>query len=37
VNAILAAGTMVGRDGVTAHALPHERLIAALHRYRRAG
>ena len=37
VNAILAAGTMVGRDGVTAYGLPDERLIAALRRYRRAG
>jgi D-aminopeptidase len=37
VNAILAAGTMVGRDGVTAHALSDERLIAALRRYRRTG
>ena len=37
VNAILAAGTMVGRDGVTACGLPDERLIAALRRYRPAG
>ena len=37
VNAILAAGTMVGRDGVTAYGLPDERLIAALRRYRPAG
>ena len=27
VNALLAAETMVGRDGITAHALPHDRLI----------
>jgi D-aminopeptidase len=26
VNALLAAQTMVGRDGITAHALPHDRL-----------
>jgi D-aminopeptidase len=30
VNAILAAGTMVGRDGVTAHGLSGERLVSAL-------
>jgi D-aminopeptidase len=30
VNALLAAETMVGRDGVTAHALGVERLMAAL-------
>jgi D-aminopeptidase len=35
VNAILAAGTMVGRDGVTAYALSDERLLAALKRYDR--
>ncbi len=33
VNAILGAQTMTGRDGVTAHALPGERLVAALNRY----
>lgn len=27
VNAMLAAETMTGRDGITAHRLPHERLI----------
>jgi D-aminopeptidase len=27
VNALLAAETMTGRDGITAHALPHERLV----------
>ncbi len=26
VNALIAAETMVGRDGITAHALPHDRL-----------
>ena len=30
LNAQLAADTMVGRDGVTAHALDHERLLAVL-------
>ncbi|MFP5342299.1 MAG: P1 family peptidase [Candidatus Limnocylindria bacterium] len=30
VNALVAADTMVGRDGITAHALPHERVRAAL-------
>jgi D-aminopeptidase len=30
VNALLAAETMIGRDGVTAHALPPERLAQAL-------
>jgi D-aminopeptidase len=28
VNALVAARTMTGRDGITAHALPHERLRA---------
>jgi D-aminopeptidase len=27
VNALVAAGTMTGRDGITAHRLPHERLV----------
>jgi D-aminopeptidase len=26
VNALVAAGTMTGRDDITAHALPHDRL-----------
>jgi D-aminopeptidase len=30
LNAMLAAETMVGRDGVTAHALPVDRLLALL-------
>jgi len=30
VNALVAAETMVGRDGVTAHRLPHDRLRAVL-------
>lgn len=33
VNAILGAQTMRGRDGVTAHALPGERLVQALEKY----
>jgi D-aminopeptidase len=33
VNAILEAETMVGRDGITAHGLPRERLVGALTRY----
>jgi D-aminopeptidase len=35
VNALLAAQTMVGRDGVTAHALPHDRLLEVMDRYGR--
>ena len=35
VNALLAAGTMTGRDGVTAHALDHDRLLSVLARYGR--
>ncbi|HZB00929.1 MAG TPA: P1 family peptidase [Actinomycetota bacterium] len=27
LNALVAADTMVGRDGITAHALPHDRLV----------
>jgi len=30
VNVLVAAQTMVGRDGITAHALPHDRLVALL-------
>jgi D-aminopeptidase len=29
-NALLAAETMTGRDGITAHALPHDRLVALM-------
>ena len=36
VNALVAAETMTGRDGVTAHALPHERLREVMSRYARA-
>ncbi len=35
VNALVAAKTMVGRDGVTAHALPHDRLLEIMARYGR--
>jgi D-aminopeptidase len=35
VNALLAAETMTGRDGITAHALPRERLIEVMARYGR--
>ena len=30
VNALVAAETMVGRDGITAHRLPHDRLVATM-------
>ncbi|MEK6190832.1 MAG: P1 family peptidase [Chloroflexota bacterium] len=36
VNALFAADTMVGRDGITAHALPHDRVIEVMRRYGRA-
>jgi D-aminopeptidase len=36
INALVAAETMVGRDGVTAHALPHDRLHEIMARYGRA-
>jgi D-aminopeptidase len=36
VNALVAATTMVGRDGITAHALPHDRLLELMARYGRA-
>ena len=35
VNALVAAETMVGRDGVTAHALPHDRLLETMARHGR--
>ena len=35
LNAQLAAGTMVGRDGVTVHALDPERLVAVLEKHDR--
>jgi L-aminopeptidase/D-esterase-like protein len=36
VNALLAAETMIGRDGITAHALTAERLLDAIERIRRS-
>jgi D-aminopeptidase len=35
VNALLAAETMTGRDGITAYALPHDALTDAMRRYGR--
>ena len=35
VNALLAADTLTGRDGVTAHALDHGRLVEVMARYGR--
>lgn len=35
VNALIAAETMVGRDGITAHAIPHDLLRQAMDRYGR--
>jgi D-aminopeptidase len=35
VNALVAAETMTGRDGITAHALPHDRLVEVMTAYGR--
>jgi D-aminopeptidase len=35
VNALVAAETMTGRDGITAHRLPHDRLVEAMRRHGR--
>jgi D-aminopeptidase len=35
LNALVAAETMTGRDGITAHALPHDRLLEVMERYGR--
>ena len=35
VNALVTATTTVGRDGITAHALPHDRLVEIMGRYGR--
>jgi L-aminopeptidase/D-esterase-like protein len=35
LNALLAAETMTGIDGRRIHALPHDRLLAALRKYGR--
>lgn len=37
VNALVAADSMTGRDGITAYALPHDRLQACMRAYGRAG
>ena len=34
-NALVAAETMTGRDGITAYALPHDSLVAAMTKYGR--
>jgi D-aminopeptidase len=34
-NALVAAETMTGRDGITAHALPHDALVEVMSRYGR--
>ena len=34
-NSVIAAETMTGRDGITAHALPHDRLVEVMTRYGR--
>jgi D-aminopeptidase len=35
LNALVAAETMTGRDGITAYALPHDRLLATMTRFGR--
>ena len=35
LNSLLVAETMVGRDGITFHALPHDRLLEVMRRYGR--
>jgi D-aminopeptidase len=35
LNALVAAETMTGRDGITAYAIPHDRLIETMTRYGR--
>ena len=35
LNALVAAETMTGRDGITAHAIPHDRLVETMTRYGR--
>jgi D-aminopeptidase len=35
LTVLVAAETMSGRDGITAHALPHDRLVAAMTKYGR--
>jgi D-aminopeptidase len=35
LNSLVAADTLVGRDGITAHALPHDRLVEIMTRHGR--
>jgi D-aminopeptidase len=35
LNVLVAADTMAGRDGITAHALPHDRLVETMTKYGR--
>ena len=35
LNALVAAETLTGRDGITAHALPHDELVAVMSTYGR--
>jgi D-aminopeptidase len=35
LNALVAAETLTGRDGITAEALPHDRLVEIMTRYGR--
>lgn len=35
LNSMIAAETMTGRDGITFHALPHDRLVEVMRRYGR--
>lgn len=35
VNALVGAATMIGRDGITAYALPHDRLLEAMAKFGR--
>ena len=35
LNALVAAETLTGRDGITAQALPHDRLLEIMSRYGR--
>jgi D-aminopeptidase len=35
LNALVSAETIVGRDGITAHALPHDRLVEIMTKYGR--
>ena len=37
LNSMIAAETMVGRDGITFHALPHDRLVEVMRNYGRLG